>query len=195
MDNLSVIENNIQTLSETNKVVVIGIAGGSCSGKNYISNILAKTFNGKILSIDDYYRGIEYVKDENFDSPDALELGLLKEHIIQLRKGQDIEKPVYDFKLQARGGYEVFKPADIMIVEGLFALYDMLYEVIDLRIFVEADTKTRLDRRLDRDVRERGRTIESVIKQFEETVEPMHKKYVEPCKEKADYIIINNSAI
>ena len=170
MDDLEKIKNRIQGLSKTHKVVVIGVAGGSCSGKSFVSDILANAVKGTILPMDDYYRGISSTEDGNFDKPDALDLELLRRHLAQLREGKSIRKPIYDFKTHARSGYEVFKAPKIIIVEGLFALHNILCSELDVRIFVEADTETRLRRRTERDIRERGRTADSVRKQFGEFV-------------------------
>lgn len=192
MSNLVEVKRKIQTLSETNEVATVDITGGSCSGKGYISCILADAVSGTILAMDDYYRGIKFIKDGNFDRPDAVDLDLLKEHIGQLRKGKSIRKPVYDFKIHARSGYEIFEPGKIIIIDGLFALHDILLNKIDVKIFVEADMKICLKRRIERDVKERGRTIESVKKQFSEIVQPMYRMYIESEKKKAGYVILNN---
>ena len=189
---LAEIINKIHDISKADNVIIIGIAGGSCSGKTFVSNILANNFKGTILSMDDYYRGAEFTKDGNFDKPEALDLELLGKHIVELKSYKPIQKPIYDFKTHARSGYEILKPAKLIILEGLFALHDSIYREIDVRIFVEADDTIRLFRRIKRDVGERGRTAENIAYQFNQTVLPMHVKYIEPEKKNADYIIINN---
>lgn len=176
----------IQRALKTKPVVVIGITGGSGSGKTHI----AKKIRGKLLSMDDYHKGIGR-SGQNFERPQALDIGLLKEHLKQLRKGKPIKKPVYDFTTHSRTGYEEFLPGNIILVEGVFALTRKLASQIDLKVFVESPAERRLERRIERDIRERGRTKESVIKQVTERVEPMHKKYVEPSKKRANIIIEN----
>ncbi|MCX8190519.1 MAG: uridine kinase [Candidatus Diapherotrites archaeon] len=176
----------VEGLLRKKSIVIIGISGGSGAGKTHLS----KKIGGKILPMDDYYKGLA-ISGPNFDCPDALDLKLLKEHLCQLKKGHTIKKPVYDFKTHSRAGYEDFTPDKIIIVDGLFAISKELASELDLKVFVDSPKKKRLARRIERDVKERGRTRESVIKQFTETVEPMHKKYVEPCKRIADIIIKN----
>ena len=170
MKTLTEVTHKIRELSKPDKVLAVGVAGGSCSGKTSISCMLANAVEGMILSMDHYYRGIEFTEDANFDKLNALDLELLKRHIAQVKKGRCIRKPIYDFRTHARSGYEVLKVPKIIIVEGLFALHNILCSELDVRIFVEADTETRLRRRTERDIRERGRTADSVRKQFGEFV-------------------------
>ena len=108
-----------------------------------------------------------------------------------LKQNKSISKPVYDFTAHMRKGYENFKPGKIMIIEGIFALNQTISDILDIKVFMEAATKLRLQRRIERDVKERGRTEESVIEQFNSTVEPMYLKHVLPTKKFADFVIEN----
>lgn len=173
------------------KPVVIGIAGGSGSGKSYIAHLLSQQYKAKILSMDDYYIGIENMKEKNFDIPEAIDLKLLKYHLISLHQRKRIKKPLYDFKTHKRKGYEWFKPSRIIILEGLFSLHESLRDKIDIGIFIDAPENTRLKRRIKRDIKERGRKKKDIIHQWYQTVKPMYKKYVEPQKRTADIVILN----
>jgi uridine kinase len=167
------------------------IAGGSASGKTWIAREIAEKFGALLISMDDYYFGEDGVKDGNFDSPDAIDLELLKKNIEGLRGGKDVEKPVYDFSTHNGKGYEKVSPADVIIIEGLFAMNAAFDTVSDMKMFVDASEDIRLLRRLERDMSERGRTKESIIEQWEETVEPMYQIHVLPQKGNADLIILN----
>lgn len=172
------------------KPFILGIAGGSGSGKSYISKRILEHVEGKILSVDDYYKnGSEGC---NFDVPRQLDLELLREHLEMLQKGETIKKPIYDFKTHSRIGEEDFKVEGVIILEGLFALNNLFIDILDFRIFVEAPEEVRLERRMKRDVLERGRTGESVLKQWKETVEPNFVKHILPQKEIADLLILNS---
>ena len=179
MEDIAEVKRRIQKISEAKEVTIVGVAGGSCSGKSFISNILVSEARGTILAMDDYYREIESTQDGNFDEPDALDLQSLKIHIVALKAGKSIAKPIYSFKTHARSGYGTFQPAAVIVVEGLFALHDVISSKVDVKIFVEAEADTRLKRRIQRDTKERGRTKENVEEQFRDSVQPMHEKYVE----------------
>jgi len=180
----------IHTLHRT--PVLIGIAGGSCAGKTLIAQQIATRVDGTILPLDDYYVGIDHIPDNNFDHPSAMELTLLKHHLHLLKQGKPIHKPIYDFVTHKRVGYHLFTPSNVIITEGLYALHQMFRNILDIKIYVEAHTATRLARRLARDMSERGRTRESVLRQWYTTVLPMHKTYVIHQKPHADIIIIND---
>ncbi len=179
---ISEVEKAISKIKK--KVIIIGIAGGSASGKTTVARLL----KGKILSMDDYYKGINDMEDNNFDDPKSQDLDLLREHLIKLKNSETIKKPIYDFKTHSRIGYEEFKPAKLIIVEGLFALNEKIRDLLDIKVFIECKEDERFRRRMERDISERGRTEESVIKQWNETVEPMFKKFV--LGSKKDAIII-----
>ena len=180
----------IHTLHRT--PVLIGIAGGSCAGKTLIAQQIATRVDGTILPLDDYYVGIDHIPDNNFDHPSAMELTLLKHHLHLLKQGKPIHKPIYDFVTHKRVGYQPFTPSHVIITEGLYALHQMFRNILDIKIYVEAHAATRLARRLARDMSERGRTRESVLRQWYTTVLPMHKTYVIHQKSHADIIIIND---
>ena len=178
---------------------MVGIAGGTGSGKT----TLAKTIMGRLgegraalISHDAYYRGFGHLSFEersgmNFDHPDALETPLLVSHIDALRKGETVEVPVYDFSTHTRRKDAAIRvdPRPVVIVEGILIFADReLRERMDLKVFVEADADLRFGRRMERDIRERGRSMESVMAQYLETVKPMHERFVEPSKRHADVV-------
>lgn len=185
------IKRRLEELMQKQDVTIVGLAGGSCSGKSKIANFIIANFSGKVLSIDDYYLGIDKMKDDNFDHPDAIQLNLLKEHLKLLKKNESITKPKYDFATHLPDGEEQFSPSKVILLEGLFALNDKIRDLVDLRIYVEASEDKRLERRLRRDVDQRGRSKDSVLKQWHSTVKPMYDKHIEPQRKHAD-IIINN---
>ena len=179
-------------------ILVIGIAGGTGSGKTTLMNNLIKEFSQDvtILSHDNYYkRHDELTYDQrcllNYDEPAALETDLMAAHLEQLRKGQAIDCPVYDFTQHNRSDKTIrLVPRKVIIVEGILIFENkQLRDLMDIRIFVDTDNDVRLCRRIVRDVRERGRTLESVINQYLDTVKPMHEMYVEPSKKYANIIV------
>jgi len=182
---LEEINHKIYTLSKSKEFLIVSIAGGSCSGKTSVS----KKIKGKAIPMDDYYLGLDKMKDNNFDSPDALDLPLLKLHLGMLKRGAIVDKPIYNFKTHSRVGHEKFTPEKVLIIEGLFALNKILLNTSDLKIFIDCPEELRLRRRIDRDEVERGRTEESVKKQWVETVEPMFKKFILPTEKYADIVI------
>ena len=181
------IKSIVNQLLKNQGIVLVGIAGGTSSGKTY----LARKLNYSIISIDDYYKGRNNMVNDNYDHPHALELNLLKKHLLLLKQNKSIKKPIYDFTTHLRKGYETFRPSKVIVVEGIFALSNIFNAIFDVKVFVDAPRKTRLARRIERDERERGRTSNSVIEMFNSTVEPMHIKYVLPAKEHADIVIRN----
>jgi uridine kinase len=182
-------------------VVVIGIAGGSASGKTSVANKLVENQISKVSSIalirlDDYYKDLSNLSIEersktNFDHPDSIDFDLLSDHLQKLKDGKSINKPVYDFSIHNRQvKLELIKPVNVVILEGILALSEaVIRNLCDIKIFVDTDDDIRFIRRLKRDTRERGRTIESVISQYLDTVRPMHMQFVEPSKRYADIII------
>lgn len=179
--------------------LVIGIAGGSGSGKTTVAQaILQRVGPDRIayLQHDSYYKDLTGLppaqRDEvNFDHPNSLETDLLISHIEQLRGGRPIEVPIYDFSNHSRTD-KTFKvnPRGVIVVEGILIFVEpTLRSLFDVKIFVDTDADIRLIRRLQRDITERGRTAESVIKQYQATVRPMHLEFVEPSKRYADVII------
>ncbi len=179
--------------------LVIGIAGGSGSGKTTVANvILSRVGSDRIayLPHDAYYRDLSHLPPMlrmqiNFDHPDSLETELMIQHIRQLKDWQPVDLPVYDFTHHARTEATIHIEAQrVIIVEGILILVEPeLRKLLDVKIFVDTDPDVRLIRRLQRDITERGRTTESVIRQYLETVRPMHLEFVEPSKRYADVII------
>ena len=179
-------------------ILVIGIAGGTGSGKTTLMNNLIEKFRDDvtILSHDNYYkRHDELTYDQrcqlNYDEPAALETDLMAAHLDRLRHGEAIDCPVYDFTVHNRSEDTIhIGPRKVIIVEGILIFEDKaLRELMDIRIFVDTDSDVRLCRRIKRDVNKRGRTLESVLQQYQDTVKPMHEMYVEPSKKFADIIV------
>jgi uridine kinase len=176
----------------------IGLAGGSGSGKTTIAEEVVDRLGGRValLHHDAYYRNmVELTFEErtrvNYDHPNSLETELLVKHLASLRSGVSIEHPVYDFTNHLRSSETVrVEPALVVVVEGILVLSDArLRSELDLKIFVDTDPDLRLARRLDRDISERDRSVESVITQYFATVRPMHLEFVEPSRRYADIII------
>ncbi len=178
--------------------IVIGIAGGTASGKTTVAEKIFEEFGNDavLLSHDWYYKQHDDLDDEqrrrlNYDHPDSLDTALLVEHVKELKKGNAIMHPTYDFAHNRRTDTWVrTESAKIIIVEGILIYTDSkLCKLCDVKLFVDADADVRFIRRLSRDVNERGRTMDSVINQYLGTVKPMHEQFVEPSKRKADLII------
>ena len=181
-----------------NNILVLGIAGGTGSGKTTLMEKLIEKFSGMVtvLSHDDYYRRRDELTYEercliNYDEPAALETELMAVHLDELRNGRAIDCPIYDFSQHNRSGETVrIVPKPVIIVEGILIFEnEPLRDLMDIKIFVDTDADVRLCRRIKRDVEERGRTLESVLTQYQTTVKPMHEKYVEPSKRFADIVV------
>ena len=179
-------------------VLVIGIAGGTGSGKTTLMKRLVEAFGDvvSVLSHDNYYRRLDHLALEerrlvNYDEPAALETELMAAHLQQLRAGQAIDCPVYDFSQHNRSEDTIhIEPRQVIIVEGILIFENPeLRELMDIRIFVDTDADIRICRRIKRDVNKRGRSLESVIEQYQTTVKPMHEKYVEPSKKYAHIVV------
>ncbi|MCA1557176.1 MAG: uridine kinase [Acidobacteria bacterium] len=179
--------------------MIIGICGGTGSGKTTVANRILATVSADeviFLQQDSYYRNLndmplDYRQEVNFDHPDALDNDLLVKHIRRLKAGAPVELPIYDFKTHSRlQETKHVEPKPIIIVEGILIFSDArLLEEMDIKIFVDTPDDIRFIRRLGRDLAERGRTVESVIEQYLATVRPMHMQFVEPSKRYADVII------
>ena len=179
--------------------VVIGVAGGSGSGKTTVVRRIMDAVDPSrvtVLDHDRYYRDRNDLRLEeraalNYDHPDSLETDLLVKHVVELRAGRTIEAPMYDFARHARmPATETIPPARALIVEGILIYTDpALRKLLDVKVYVDTDDDTRFIRRLRRDISERGRTVESVIEQYMSTVKPMHLEFVEPSKRYADIIV------
>ena len=180
------------------KSLVIGIAGGSGSGKTTLLKNIVETFGPAItvISHDNYYKRHDEMTYEercqlNYDEPAALETDLMVRQLEQLRRGESIQCPVYDFTVHNRSDETItIKPEKVIIVEGILIFTDKdLRDLMDIKIFVDTDADIRICRRIKRDVNKRGRSLESVILQYQQTVKPMHEKYVEPSKKYADIVV------
>lgn len=183
----------------SNRPIVIGIAGGSGSGKTSVTKAIFEEFQNQsilILQQDFYYKDQTNVPFEerlltNYDHPLAFDNDLMIQHINTLLEYKPIKKPVYDYKLHTRSNDIIpVEPQDVIIVEGILILEDeRIRDLMDIKIFVDTDADIRILRRLTRDIQERGRTLESVIDQYLTVVRPMHNQFVEPTKRYADIII------
>ncbi len=181
--------------------LIILIAGGSASGKtSAVADKIHKAFTEEsiILSLDDYYKGLTFIKAKaeegiyyNFDQPEVINLELFNEHLTALKNGQTIEKPIYNFKIGEADKTERIDPKKIIIVEGLFALNQVLLEVGDIKVFVEVGTHGRLVRRILRDIESRGKNPDDILDYFAKVVEPMHNEHIQNTKENADIVISN----
>ena len=181
-----------------NSVYVIGIAGGSGSGKSTFAARLREQFPDSValISCDNYYRAHDDIPLEerrllNYDAPEALEFDLMVSHLQALKRGEAVDCPVYDFALHNRSDKILrIDPSPVIIVDGILVLSDpALRETFDLRIYVEADADERILRRARRDMEVRGRKIDDIMAQYLTTVKPMHEQYVEPSKKHADLIL------
>lgn len=179
-------------------ILVIGIAGGTGSGKTTLMNNLISRFEGMVtvISHDNYYKRHDDMTYEersqlNYDEPAAFDTSLMVYHLEELRRGHAIECPVYDFTIHNRSEQTIhIVPKKVIIVEGILIFEnEELRNLMDIRIFVDTDADIRLCRRIKRDVNKRGRTLESVLKQYQDTVKPMHERYVEPSKKYANIVV------
>lgn len=178
---------------------VIGIAGGTGSGKTTVANAIVRRVGEEriaFLSHDAYYRDFvdlpkNILDGKNFDHPDSLESELLVRHLKALKSGAAVEMPVYDFKVHRRSEEtRRVEPRKVILVDGILIYVEPeLRKLFDVKIFVDTDSDVRLIRRIRRDIAERGRTVDSVVEQYENTVRPMHLEFVEPSKRYADLII------
>ena len=180
------------------KSLVIGIAGGSVSGKTTLMKNIIQTFGPAItvISHDNYYKRHDEMTYEercllNYDEPGAFDTELMVRQLEQLRGGREILCPVYDFTVHNRSDETLLiKPERVIIVEGILIFEnEALRNLMDIKIYVDTDADIRICRRIKRDVNKRGRSLESVITQYQNTVKPMHEKYVEPSKKYADVIV------
>ena len=181
------------------KPLIIGVAGGTASGKTTIANAIMESINHPqmvMIQHDAYYRDMSHLPlaeraKINFDHPDALETDLMVRHLRELIAGRPIEMPVYDFSTHTRTAATVeATPRGAVILEGILVLAERdLRDLMDIRVFVDTDPDIRFIRRLERDVAERGRSVESVVGQYVESVRPMHLEFVEPSKRHAHLIV------
>ena len=178
--------------------LIIGIAGGTGSGKTTLAHRLKDHFGDQVslLYQDNYYKRQDLLAYEqrcqlNYDHPDAFDIPLLMQHLLQLKQGNSVQCPIYDYTIHNRSGETITIPSTpIILIEGilLFSIAE-LCDLIDIKIFVDTDDDVRILRRILRDIKERNRTVEDIIQQYLNTVKPMHQQFVEPSKKKADIII------
>lgn len=181
------------------KTLIIGIAGGTGSGKTTVTKAISRNFGKDQVTIfphDAYYKQFDHLTKEqrdklNFDHPDSLDNHLFVEHLTKLSHGQAIERPVYDFTTHSRKLETIcVDPTKIIIVDGILIFAEPnIRKLLDIKVFVDTDADLRVLRRIKRDMEERGRTLDSVIEQYEKTVRPMHLEFVEPSKKYADLIV------
>ena len=184
-------------------MLIIGIAGGTGSGKTTVVNQITEelsTLDVGVISQDSYYNDLSHLSMEqrrqvNFDHPSAIDFKLLEEHLSMLKAGKEIEQPHYSFVEHNRTGeFTKVTPTKVLIVEGILIMTDSkLRSLYDIKIFVHADSDERLIRRLKRDTKERGRDAEEVLSWYQSNLKPMHDEFIEPTKEFADIIIPNNN--
>ena len=181
-------------------VMIIGIAGGTGSGKTTLTEKICERFGGDITVVyhDNYYKRHDELDYEhraalNYDHPDAFDTELMIEHLKQLRQGKPIECPVYDYTIHNRSDKTVtITPASVIIIEGILIFQNkQLRDLMDIKIFVDTDADVRILRRIIRDTEERARSVQSVVKQYLTTVKPMHEQFVEPSKRYADIIVLD----
>ncbi len=187
-------------MAEPRRPLVVGVAGGSGSGKTTVVRRIMEALSEEgatHLRHDSYYKDFGHLSEAerdriNFDHPDALETSLLVEHLGTLLEGRAVETPVYDFRthLRSRESTVRVEPTGVVLVDGILVLAEPdLRALLDIKVYVDTDADIRFIRRLERDVRERGRTVDAVIRQYVDTVRPMHLEFVEPSKRWADVIV------
>lgn len=182
-------------------MLVIGIAGGTGSGKTTVVNKILQQLNAEgvnVLSQDNYYHDNQHLSLQerealNYDHPKSIDFELLVKHVKALKQGENIEQPVYSFVTHSRTGDHVtVEPKSVLIVEGILVLTNKeLLKEFDLKVFVHADSDERLIRRIRRDTQERGRDLNEVLHRYQTTLKPMHKEFIEPSKNEADLIVPN----
>ncbi len=179
--------------------ILIGIAGGTGSGKTTLADKLVDSFGSQEVTVirqDNYYKRHDDMDYEqraklNYDHPDAFDSDLFYEHIVALKQGKPVEIPVYDYTIHNRSEETILiNPTPVIVLEGIMLFVEkVLCDLMDIKVFVDTDADVRILRRIVRDVKERGRSLESVIGQYLTTVKPMHEQFVEPSKRRADIIV------
>jgi len=195
---LSQNNNNLDSAPNTASFVV-AICGGTGSGKSTAVQYIRENLNSiptTVLDQDSYYQDISHLPSDerdkrNFDHPDAIDKELFVSHLVKLKQGESISKPIYDYVTHTRKkGHTLVKPTPVILVEGILIFYySGILELSDLKLFLDVDDDIRLIRRIKRDAQERGRSIESVISQYLQSVKPMHETYVQPMRGRADMVI------
>lgn len=183
-------------------MLILGIAGGTGSGKTTLVEQVVHAFEDHevtVISQDSYYKDTSHLTYEervkiNFDHPNSIDFDLLEQHLEQLRQGETIDQPEYSFELHNRTGNTVpTAPCKVMIIEGILILTQpRIRDLLDIKVYIDADSDERLIRRLKRDIAERGRDLEEVLTRYQETLKPMHQQFIEPTKAYADVILPTN---
>ena len=182
-------------------MIIIGVFGGTGSGKTTIVNQIVSDFNAsdiQVISQDAYYKDNSNITYDarcllNFDHPEAIDFELLHEHLMALKNGENIQQPIYDFKTHNRTDKTLqISPKKILILEGILIMnYPKLRSLLDLKVFIETNSDMRMERRVNRDITERGRTPKEVMDRYLNTLKPMHDQFIEPMKMHADVIVEN----
>ncbi|MBM6828699.1 uridine kinase [Anaerotignum lactatifermentans] len=181
------------------EIMIIGIAGGTGSGKTTLTNRIKERFGEDVTVVyhDNYYKRHDEMTYEercllNYDHPDAFDTDLMIEHIKKLRQGETVQCPVYDFTVHNRSDrFTEIRPTKVILIEGILIFENQeLRDLMDIKVFVDTDADVRILRRILRDVKERGRSLDSVVSQYLNTVKPMHEQFVEPSKRSADIIVL-----
>jgi len=181
--------------------VIVGLAGGTGSGKSMIVQSLVARVGGCVIDLDSYYCDRSALSREersriNYDEPTAIDVALLVGQLAELGRGEAVRKPVYSFETHGRTGVEVVAPARLLLVEGRFTLWwESLRSMLDVKVFVDAPPDLRLIRRIRRDLTGRGRTLEQVLQRYSGTVRSMHARYVEPTRAHADLVVTNDGPL
>lgn len=190
----------MNAVKDTKSTIIIGVSGGSGSGKStVVENLISFFQDASSICMDDYYPDRSHLSKEeqdivNYDHPNSLDGPLLANHLNQLKNGQPIDKPIYDFVTKQRHLKQQHHPTKLIIVDGIFAFHnDELHDCYDYRIFLDVSSDIRFIRRLQRDMRERSRELHSVIDQYLATVRPMYEEFVSPQKARADLVLDWNS--
>ena len=180
-------------------LLLIGVCGGSASGKSSIAKYILNYFGKEkcgIIEVDSYYNDLSHIRfkereKNNFDHPDAFDFNLLYDQLIELKKNNPISIPIYDYKTHTRKNeFKKISFQKIILLEGILTFHDKrIRKLLDMKIFVNTSERTRMNRRIKRDMRSRKRTYESIIYQFKSTVIPMHNKFIQPTKQYADFVI------
>src|SRR3989344_5971436 len=200
-EGLNILTEKVSSLSRLKNNIIIEICGGSASGKTTaLAEPLRDKFGDKalLLSMDDYYKGVTFMKEQlelgvelTFDQPEVIDMELIATHLDDLKAGESIDKPIYDFKSGERLGYEKVNPKPIIILEGLFTLDDRLAPLADLKVFIDVTFYTRAARRVIRDQNRGSWGISETLRAMFEVIEPLHRRYIESTKQNADIIIRN----
>ena len=186
-------EDFLRNFSEyiSSKPRIIAVAGGSGSGKSYISKKLSEEIDARVIELDHYIIPEKITCKSNWDLPECWNLDLVRSNLNEFMAGELFRKPVYDFKTGTNHRHEIIYPNKTLVLEGLYALHESIYGLAGLGIFIDISEEERLNRVLKRDIIERGRkTMEGIIKRWNNTIQPAYLRFVEPQKNKADIILI-----